>query len=109
MGLSGMAVCSHLPEGLQKCFLVPKPMQHQSTSGWQLGTPNEEMWPGVSKLANWHEYPQWTLKSLSLVVTNLTDDIDLLPKILMYEPCKRISAKKVLEHPYFNGLNKEIP
>ncbi|KAK8950435.1 Cyclin-dependent kinase B2-2 [Platanthera guangdongensis] len=45
----------------------------------QLGTPNEEMWPGVSKLANWHEYPQWTLKSLSLVVTNLyTDGIDLL-------------------------------
>ncbi|KAK8963892.1 Cyclin-dependent kinase B2-1 [Platanthera guangdongensis] len=76
----------------------------------QLGTPNEEMWPGVSKFANWHEYPQWTLKSLSLVVTNLdTDDIDLLLKMLMYEPCKRISAKKAMEHPYFNGLNKEMP
>ncbi|KAK8960551.1 Cyclin-dependent kinase B2-1 [Platanthera guangdongensis] len=67
------------------------------------------MWPGVSKLANWHEYPQWTLKSLSLVVTNLdTDGINLLLKMLMYEPCKRISAKKTMEHPYFNGLNKEI-
>lgn len=74
-----------------------------------LGTPNEQMWPGVSKLANWHEYPQWTPKSLSSVVTNLdTDGIDLLSKMLVYEPCMRISGKMAMEHPYFNGLNKEI-
>jgi cyclin-dependent kinase len=25
-----------------------------------------------------------------------------------YEPTKRISAKKALEHPYFNDVNKEL-
>lgn len=39
-----------------------------------LGTPNEEMWPGVSKLVNWHEYPQWRPKPLSSAVPNLEED-----------------------------------
>lgn len=39
-----------------------------------LGTPNEEMWPGVSKLVNWHEYPQWRPKPLSSAVPNLDGD-----------------------------------
>jgi cyclin-dependent kinase len=44
-----------------------------------LGTPNEEMWPGVSNLMNWHEYPQWKPQSLSSAVTNLDKDgLDLL-------------------------------
>nr|CAD1825377.1 unnamed protein product [Ananas comosus var. bracteatus] len=72
-----------------------------------LGTPNEKVWPGVSKLANWHEYPQWSPKSLSSAVPNLdADGIDLLLKMLQYEPSKRISAKKAMEHPYFNDVNK---
>jgi cyclin-dependent kinase len=28
--------------------------------------------------------------------------------MLAYEPAKRISAKKALEHPYFNDVNKEV-
>ncbi|KAG0466228.1 hypothetical protein HPP92_017229 [Vanilla planifolia] len=60
----------------------------------QLGTPNEQVWPGVSKLPNWHEYPQWSSKNLSSTVPNLdTIGIDLLSKMLQYEPSKRISAK----------------
>jgi cyclin-dependent kinase len=27
--------------------------------------------------------------------------------MLEYEPARRISAKKALEHPYFNDVNKE--
>ncbi|KAF7811441.1 cell division control protein 2-like protein D [Senna tora] len=59
-----------------------------------LGTPNEERWPGVSKLMNWHEYPQWSPQSLSTA------------QMLKYEPSKRISAKKAMEHPYFDDLDK---
>ncbi|XP_038984013.1 cyclin-dependent kinase B2-2-like [Phoenix dactylifera] len=71
-----------------------------------LGTPNEEVWPGVSKLANWHEYPQWSPKSLLSVVPNLdSKGIDLLTKMLQYDPSKRISAKKAMEHPYFDDLD----
>jgi cyclin-dependent kinase len=28
--------------------------------------------------------------------------------MLQYEPSKRISAKKAMEHPYFNDVNKEL-
>ncbi|ONK68677.1 uncharacterized protein A4U43_C05F14740 [Asparagus officinalis] len=72
-----------------------------------LGTPNEQVWPGLSKLPNWHEYPQWTPKNLSTAVPTLdTNGLDLLSKMLQYEPAKRISAKKAMEHPYFDELNK---
>ncbi|KAF9686564.1 hypothetical protein SADUNF_Sadunf02G0002300 [Salix dunnii] len=73
-----------------------------------LGTPNEEMWPGVSNLMNWHEYPQWKPQSLSSAVTNLDKDgLDLLVQMLQYDPSKRISAKKAMEHPYFDDLEKD--
>ncbi|KAL6858939.1 hypothetical protein ACP4OV_017941 [Aristida adscensionis] len=73
-----------------------------------LGTPNEEVWPGVSKLRDWHVYPQWKPTNLSSVVPGLdADGLDLLEKMLQYDPVKRISAKKSMEHPYFNGIDKE--
>ncbi|RRT37931.1 hypothetical protein B296_00039049 [Ensete ventricosum] len=44
-----------------------------------LGTPSEEVWPGVDRLSNWHEYPKWSPKSLSSAVPNLdADGLDLL-------------------------------
>ncbi|CAH2036680.1 unnamed protein product [Thlaspi arvense] len=70
-----------------------------------LGTPNEQVWPGVSTLKDWHEYPQWKPMSLSTAVPNLEEaGLDLLSKMLEYEPAKRISAKKAMEHPYFDDL-----
>ncbi|KAK1287947.1 Cyclin-dependent kinase B2-2 [Acorus calamus] len=72
-----------------------------------LGTPNEEVWPGVSKLANWHEFPQWKPRELSCAVPHLdADGLDLLSKMLQYEPSNRISAKKAMDHPFFDGLDK---
>ncbi|CAL0328711.1 unnamed protein product [Lupinus luteus] len=72
-----------------------------------LGTPNETMWPGVSKLMNWHEYPQWNPKSLSTAVPGLDElGLDLLAQMLKYEPASRISAKKAMEHAYFDDLDK---
>ncbi|KAK9164839.1 hypothetical protein Scep_000030 [Stephania cephalantha] len=72
-----------------------------------LGTPNENVWPGVSKLPYWHEYPQWRQQTLSSAVPNLDDTgLDLLSKMLIYEPLKRISAKKAMEHPFFADINK---
>nr|GEV90181.1 cyclin-dependent kinase B2-2 [Tanacetum cinerariifolium] len=72
-----------------------------------LGTPNEEIWPGVSKHKDWHEYPQWKPKSISTSVPNLDKEgLDLLAQMFEYEPSRRISAKKAMEHPYFNDLDK---
>ena len=57
-------------------------------SGVQLrlfGTPNEEMWPGVSTLKNWHEYPQWKPSTLSSAVPNLDEaGVDLLSVSLKF-------------------------
>ncbi|KAI9082811.1 hypothetical protein K1719_035141 [Acacia pycnantha] len=73
-----------------------------------LGTPNEEIWPGVSKLMNWHEYPQWSPQNISTAVPNLEETgLVLLSQMLQYEPSKRISAKKAMEHPYFDELDKK--
>eukprot|EP00245_Coleochaete_scutata_P009911 TRINITY_DN336_c0_g1_i2.p1 TRINITY_DN336_c0_g1~~TRINITY_DN336_c0_g1_i2.p1 ORF type:complete len:304 (-),score=63.48 TRINITY_DN336_c0_g1_i2:966-1877(-) len=72
-----------------------------------LGTPNDDIWPGVSKLRDWHEYPQWRPENLAKTVPQLNDKgIDLLAKMLQYDPSKRISAKEALNHPYFDGLDK---
>ncbi|KAJ7530487.1 hypothetical protein O6H91_14G005500 [Diphasiastrum complanatum] len=72
-----------------------------------LGTPYEETWPGVSKLRDWHEYPQWQPQDISRAVPALDPSgVDLLSKMLVYDPSKRISAKMALHHPFFDDLDK---
>ena len=40
-------------------------------------------------------------------MTQLDDHgIDLLQKMLVYDPAKRIHATEALEHPYFDSLDK---
>lgn len=34
--------------------------------------------------------------------------LDLLEKALVYDPTKRISAKRMLEHEYFDGFDKQM-
>ena len=43
-----------------------------------MGTPNETIWPGVSKLKDWHEYPQWQPQDLSKSVPLNSKGLDLL-------------------------------
>lgn len=72
-----------------------------------LGTPNDQIWPGVQKLRDWHDYPQWQPQNLARAVPDLDPKgLDLLRKMLQYEPAKRISAKAALHHPYFDDLDK---
>uniref|UniRef100_A0A8C4RM25 Cyclin-dependent kinase 1 n=1 Tax=Erpetoichthys calabaricus TaxID=27687 RepID=A0A8C4RM25_ERPCA len=60
-----------------------------------LGTPNNDVWP------------DWKPGNLSSVVKNLNEDgIDLLSKMLIYDPAKRISARQALNHSYFDDLDK---
>lgn len=73
-----------------------------------MGTPNERVWSGVSKLPDFKaQFPQWKPKELSTMVPQLnTPGLDLLAQLLNYEPAKRIDCKTALSHPYFNGVNK---
>lgn len=80
-----------------------------------LGTPNETIWPGYSKLpgvrANFvkHQFNQLRKK---FPVTSFTGSpvlsesgFDLLSKLLAYDPQKRISAEEALDHEWF----REVP
>lgn len=71
-----------------------------------LGTPTEESWPGISQLPDYKpDFPRWPAVPLSKAVPQLdADGLDLLSKMLIYDPGRRISAKRALEHPYFDAV-----
>eukprot|EP01119_Soliformovum_irregulare_P015331 TRINITY_DN4305_c0_g1_i2.p1 TRINITY_DN4305_c0_g1~~TRINITY_DN4305_c0_g1_i2.p1 ORF type:complete len:332 (-),score=85.85 TRINITY_DN4305_c0_g1_i2:229-1224(-) len=74
-----------------------------------LGTPNEETWPGVTKFPHYNSerFPQWKAQDLGRLFPTLEPaGVDLMKQMLIYEPSKRISAKRALKHPYFAELNK---
>lgn len=73
-----------------------------------LGTPTEQRWPGVSQLPDFKPtFPRWQPQPLAKVLPALADDplaLDLLQKMLVYEPNKRISARDALKHEWFTEL-----
>ncbi|XP_041371838.1 cyclin-dependent kinase 2-like [Gigantopelta aegis] len=76
-----------------------------------LGTPDETVWPGVSQLPDFKStFPRWPQRNVGCVVPILCEEgIDLITKMLAYEPSKRISAKAALTHPYFAGVALQKP
>merc|ERR1712051_49405 len=76
----------------------------------QLGTPTEDVWPGVTQIQDWNPaFPKWYKTAFHKTVIENVDSwgIDLLEKFLAYSPKDRISAKESLEHPFFDDLDKE--
>ena len=69
-----------------------------------LGTPSEEVWPGVSKLKEFKSnFPKWHPARLQELCPGLGDlGCDLLAQMLRYDPGARITAKDALAHPYFS-------
>uniref|UniRef100_A0A0N4Z9R1 Protein kinase domain-containing protein n=1 Tax=Parastrongyloides trichosuri TaxID=131310 RepID=A0A0N4Z9R1_PARTI len=74
-----------------------------------MGTANETVWAGISQLPNYsNTFPKWPAKNLSEVCLNRIDrrGIDLMEKMLVYEPSLRIDMKSALNHPYFDDLDR---
>ncbi|CAM8960663.1 hypothetical protein QQ045_005707 [Rhodiola kirilowii] len=71
-----------------------------------LGTPNEETWPGVNSMPDFKSaFPKWPAKDLATVVPNLDPaGLDLLSKMLCYDPSRRVTARSALEHEYFKDI-----
>ncbi|XP_061090131.1 cyclin-dependent kinase 3-like [Conger conger] len=72
----------------------------------KLGTPNEDLWPGVSQLPDYKSrFPRWAPQDLGAVTPKLQPaGRELLQKLLCYDPSQRISAKAALTHPYLCSL-----
>ncbi|GAA5840827.1 hypothetical protein JCM11251_001707 [Rhodosporidiobolus azoricus] len=73
-----------------------------------LGTPDEDVWPGVTSLPDYKStFPNWHAKDLQDHVTGCTDEsADLILGMLAYDPAKRISAKAALQSDYFLGAER---
>jgi len=73
-----------------------------------LRTPTEELWPGVTQLPDFKaSFPNWATMNLKNSMKKLAPaGLDLLEAMLVYDPSKRISAKKALLHPFFDDLDK---
>jgi len=68
-----------------------------------LGTPTEVTWPGVYMLPEYKSaFPNWQGKDPYKILPEEynQDAKDILAKMLVYDPVKRISAWESLKHPY---------
>ena len=74
-----------------------------------LGTPTEEIWPGVESFRNFESLlvPIHERRSLKEQFDNFYIDeigLDLIERMLVYDPSKRITAKAALDHPWFYDM-----
>lgn len=72
----------------------------------KLGTPDENVWPGVRNLPDWKEtFPKWRAAPLRDICPNLDPlGLDLLGRMLVYDPQLRITARAALTHDYFRDV-----
>ena len=71
----------------------------------KLGTPSEDIWPGLGELPCYKpSFPLWPVKGWANIRNTWAqvgnDGVDLLEKLLVYDPKKRISTRGSLMHVY---------
>lgn len=77
-----------------------------------LGTPNDEVWPGVTLLRDYkQEFPRWHDTNFAAVREAgpaLGDSgLDILHACLRYDPKDRLSARRLLQHRFFDAVAAE--
>ncbi|KAJ6648644.1 Cyclin-dependent kinase 1 [Pseudolycoriella hygida] len=75
-----------------------------------LKTPTEDIWPGVTELQDYkNNFPCWNQNQLEKQVKGISPaGLNLLEQTLIYDPTKRISAKRMLQHEYFDGFDSQL-
>jgi len=67
-----------------------------------LGTPTIDDWPGMTELPQYQpNYTVYKCQDLGKTIPLTRTALDLLKAFLQYNPEKRITAEKAIEHPYF--------
>jgi len=77
----------------------------------KLGTPSEQMWPGVNELPDFKpNFPQWPTRGWANIRNTCQqvgpEGIDLLENTICYDPRRRLSARRTLHHAYFRDVDK---
>jgi serine/threonine protein kinase len=70
-----------------------------------MGTPDEKVWPGVSKLPNFSMigFREYIGEDLRQSFSSMDEDgFNLMMRMLTLDPKQRITAQEALEHEYFN-------
>lgn len=75
-----------------------------------MGTPTDEIWPGVSELPDYKPtFPQWGSQPLGNIIKDLDDvGIDVVLQCLTYDQARRISAKRMRLHPWFESYRDKL-
>merc|ERR1719171_3298301 len=77
----------------------------------KLGTPKTADWPGIEALPDFKEtFPKWPKKPWHTIRNTLVqigpDGINLLDKLMVYDPKQRWSARKAVNHAYFSDVDR---
>jgi len=75
----------------------------------KLGTPTAETWPGVTDMPDFKPtFPKWKAKGWENIRNTKAQlgsvGVDLLEQFMVYDPAKRISARRALQHTYFSDV-----
>lgn len=74
-----------------------------------LGSPSKADWPEGHKLAAklGYKFPTLISTPLNELMPNAPSDaLDLLEKMLVYDPANRLTAQQCLEHDFFEGVDE---
>ncbi|KAL9651206.1 hypothetical protein ABK040_008277 [Willaertia magna] len=71
-----------------------------------LGSPSEDEWPGMRELEHYKQITRFkkydkAIEQYSGLSENDVHELDLLKRMLCYDPEKRITAAEALQHPFF--------